>query len=347
MSPESMQALHTRIIGAGAHEGFLLGLPNEEYHRESCGISNSMLKQMDPTPRHLIGYLEERERRAKEDAAEAERTGEPVVSDSEKIEHFLVGSLVHHALLTPDEPMPRLVCPPAEYPSEDGYPKNWNWNAKYCKRWRADQRRAGRIVLSHDAYRQAQGCVQSVCSHPKAVRYLRQGIGEVSGFARWTLGWSLMRRFRLDWLPPGKALVDVKTVPKGGADPEEFAKIMVNFGYDQQAAYYLDAFNDLVGLVTNGNALVRTREISGEAPTALLTQRKETFVFIVVEKEPPYACAVYYVANEVLERGRRIYTDRLQAAAEACHTGNWPSYTIDMQCIGLPGHIRRKEAFAA
>lgn len=346
MTPERMAALHARIIGADAQQGFLLGLPNDEYHRDGAGISNSMLKQMDPTPRHLIGYLDERDRKAAEAQAEAERTGEPVVSDSETIEHFLVGSLVHHALLTPDEPLKGLVCPPAEYPSEEGYPKNWNWNAKFCKRWRADQRRAGKIVLSHDAYRTAQGCVQAVCSHPKAVRFLRQGIGEVSGFARWTLGWTLMRRFRLDWLPPGPCLVDVKTVPGGGADPEEFSRTMVKFGYDQQAAYYLDAFNDLVDLVTRGNALVRTREIDGDRPTVLLTQRKRQFVFIVVEKEPPYSVAVYYCADEVIERGRKLYIDRLTAAAEACHTNNWPTYPMDMQCIGLPGHIRRKEQFA-
>lgn len=327
-----------RFKGGWATEGFVIGLPNEEYHRGGAGISNSMLKQMDPTPSHLIGHLYQKALARAEAEAEAEKTGEPVVSDTESIEHFLVGSLVHHAILTPAEPLKGLVTPPAEYPSEDGYPKNWNWNAKYCKTWRSNQRRAGRIVLSNAAFTQAHECVQAILRQPRALAMLRHGIGEVSGFARWTLGHQIMRRIRLDWLPRGNALVDIKTVPAGGASPEEFAKIMVNFGYDQQAAFYLDTFNDLVGQ----NALVTTREMGGTIDHNLFT-RRDTFVFIVVEKEPPYPVAIYYVANEVLERGRRIYTERLAAAAEACHTGVWPGYPMEPQLLGLPRFARRQE----
>jgi hypothetical protein len=346
-----MQTLAVRIAERLTRETpheFVLGLPNEEYHKNAPGISNSLLKEIDPTPQHLLGYLWERELEAEAAAAEAERTGEPVVSDSERIEHFLVGSLVHQMTLEPDSPLPKLVTPPQEYPSVDGYPKDWNWNAKYCKQWRAEERRKGNIVLTQKAYDQARGCVRGIIRHPIAAALLRRGNAEVSAFAPWVCGHKTTRRTRMDWLPDADCIVDIKTVLRGGAERGAFQKTCMDYGYGEQAAYYLDVYDsvrDYAGQVL-GDWPYRTAQ--GAAPAAGINPdsvfRKRTkFVFIVVEKEPPYACNVFFMENDFIERGRERYISRLTQAAEACATGFWPGYGTEWIPLPLPAWARSRE----
>ena len=76
----------------------------------------------------------------------------------------------------------------------------------------------------------------------------------------------------------GSLIVDLKTTMD--ASPDAFARTAANFNYPLQAAYYVD------GLQAAGIA----------SPDAVTS-----FVFLVVEKTPPYGVAVYTLPEDAIE----------------------------------------------
>lgn len=78
----------------------------------------------------------------------------------------------------------------------------------------------------------------------------------------------------------GSAIIDVKTTIC--AAPWEFNKAVTRFGYHISAAFYQDVI----------------KEVTGESLP---------FVFIVVEKKPPFGVAFYTLSDEYLREGRLLY----------------------------------------
>lgn len=99
---------------------------------------------------------------------------------------------------------------------------------------------------------------------------------------------------------------DLKTVAYGGGGRKKFSKQIRDWGYHVQGAFYLDLFEATY------------------------------FVFIVVEKEPPYAVSVYPLGQRSLLAGRRKYHSYLDAIKQAQETGIWPGYPQSMEPIDLP-----------
>lgn len=293
--------------GGKVNPGVHYDLPSDRYHA-SPGISHSILRRIEPTPAHLKAFL---------DSKEAE---EPTADQ-------IIGTLAHHVALQPEVPLPLISLQPDTYEA-DGEAKPWNYNAKVCKQWREKQRNDGRIILKKTEFETVLGCSRAVCHHPQSYRLFREGRSEVSVAAPFRMGGrSCLRRIRLDWLPPGNALVDVKTTQDGCAGPAEFSKRLYEFGYFSQAAYYLDVWNDL--------------EFHPNRPDDW--ERKEVFLFIVVEKSPPFAVAVYQLSENAIEAGRRVNHDRLMRLMECQETGIWPSYPESITPIDLPSFVYRKQ----
>ena len=103
--------------------------------------------------------------------------------------------------------------------------------------------------------------------------------------------------------------MDFKTTTD--ASYESFKRTIWNMGYYRQAAYYLD--------IAKTNGLPHT-----------------DFVFVAVEKAPPYAVALYHMEDAAIATGRREY-ERLLALYEECLEKNeWPAYPKEPQLMGLP-----------
>lgn len=323
MSTITTEEISRRIIGAEQAGGITLGMPNALYHA-APGVSNSMLGEADPTPAHLVGHLQRKE--ADKDEAEEETP-----------EHFLIGNLVHHAMNTPDDPLPSLVLPPATYPdSETGKEKPWNWNSNFAKDWRKRRIAEGKLVIKKPRTLEiAKGCVRSILRHPIASRYFQDGVGEVSVFNKHiTDHGTITTRARMDWLPRGHtAMVDIKTTTAGGASDEAFAYTLHDFGYYRQAAHYLGSF---------GKALLIEQE-SGRPLDDWMTER-DHFVFIVVEKVEPFAVNVFYVDPQALQEGREDLCRRLDSIAKCCYSGEWPAYPPELRPINLPGRYYANKA---
>lgn len=80
-------------------------------------------------------------------------------------------------------------------------------------------------------------------------------------------------------LPSQRTVIDVKTV--ADASEYKFQNAILNFGYHIQAAHYLNVCRRLGLEVDN-------------------------FVFIAVETEPPYTCAVFDLSAEFLDYGHKL-----------------------------------------
>lgn len=177
----------------------------------------------------------------------------------------------------------------------------------------------GRIVLSPEVWDQLHSMRDAVHNHPAAHALLTSVPGEAEKSVYWidpTTG--VLCRCRPDWWRDDYVLVDVKTTDD--ASPEGFAKSMANWRYDVQAPYYMD-----------GVKLATGRDV-------------KAFVFIAVEKKPPYAVGVYVLDSASLELGRAQYQHDLRVYAECLANDNWPGYGDKIQTINMPAWHANKNA---
>lgn len=105
-----------------------------------------------------------------------------------------------------------------------------------------------------------------------------------------------------------KTIIDIKTTQS--ADPKDFPRSIVNFGYHFQAAWYLDPLPD-----------------------------DWRFLIIAVEKTPPYGVCLYEFlrGDTPLNEGTRIMRESLNKYAQCLTTDDWPCYSRDVHSAELPG----------
>lgn len=65
-----------------------------------------------------------------------------------------------------------------------------------------------------------------------------------------------------------------------------------------------------------------------DAIKAILNKEINDFIFIAVEKNPPYAVAIYQLSEEILEQGRSAYKAGLRTYKNCLEKNYWPSYEI-------------------
>jgi exodeoxyribonuclease VIII len=265
---------------APGKEGCFIGLPASEYHR-AHGMSHSMSKHMDP-PACLPVYLTE----------EREETAD-----------MLMGTLVHHMVLEPDRPLPKLAIKPAEM----------KFSTREGKMWRASMLAQNQVIITESDYERVHGMVASIANDPDCRDLIGVGHSEVSCFFR-DQQTGIMRKMRLDWLPgnPANYLIDIKTVQKGHASKRGFEKVMKDQRYWTQASWYRDGWNQL--------------NPDGVRPK---------FIFIAVEKEPPYLIGIHPVAPRTLEIGSSQNALDVASYAECSATGKWPGYADKFSEVGI------------
>lgn len=290
-------------------EGIYLDLPAARYHA-APGLSHSMMKALHPTPAHLVDYL-----------------AEPREPSPEQI----LGTLTHALVLEPDKPLPVIIVPPATYPApadcsavkqkkcQPGDPLEWHWSAGYCKAWQQNQLAAGRIILSQREYDAAYGMARSIAAHPLCKLIFRKGQGrsELSLFRRYHYGGSCLLKARIDFVPDGNSLVDVKTTMD--ASEPSFSKTILDYRYHSQAAHYLDTYNEAMGHA-----------------------EKDCYILIAVEKKPPYHVATYTLEAESISLGRLQNAADTATYMECTREKKWPAYPVCFVPIGIPQWAKTK-----
>lgn len=163
----------------------------------------------------------------------------------------------------------------------------------------------GKTVLKAEDAAQIEAMAQAVHRHPAARTILRlPGKCEQSYF--WTDETTGEKcKCRPDWHSDDRRLIaDVKTTDD--ASPRGFLRSVMKYRYHVQAAFYSQPL------------------------------KAEQFLFIAVEKKPPYCVAVYVTPPELIERGLREAQEDLRQLA-ACRAGNkWPGYGDEIQALAVP-----------
>jgi hypothetical protein len=291
----------------GGDEGVFYDMPDEVY-RKSPGVSNSMLKAIssdgeDPgSPAHFLAQFS---------------------YPQEDTDALFMGRYIHSRILTPDAPLPGIVEIPDTYPApancsavkqkkvQPGDPLPWHGAATYCKQWEADQVANGNRPMKAADIEKIDGVVNAIAAHPTCKVIFENGTSEVSLFKRYHNGnGMILRKARLDWVPPGTALVDVKTCLDARA--VKFARTLWNRRYFVQAAIYLTLWNEL-----NPH------------------DQKTNFVFVAVEKFAPYGIQIFDVSQEDIRAGNWEWRRNLALVIECMKRGEWPAYPTETQTIKM------------
>ncbi len=168
----------------------------------------------------------------------------------------------------------------------------------------------GRRVLSQDKFDLCLRMADAVNAHPLA-RQILERRSDTELTAVWDDSETGARcKMRAD-IPcrQHRMIGDLKTTVHAGR--WQFERAIFKYGYFRQAAMYLDGFE-------------------------ALGERYDHFCIIAVEKEPPFAVAVYRILDEVIEAGHESLRELLKVWACCVETGTWPDYSSDIQDIGLP-----------
>ena len=189
-----------------------------------------------------------------------------------------------------------------------------NKNTKAWKAFIAEN--ADKEVLSVSDYDQIMGMAESVRSHPIAANILSTGHAEVSIYAECPFTGELVK-VRPDWWS-GDIIADLKSTTD--ASPDKFFRDMYTFTYHVQSSMYPEVANWLPDLHIND------------------------FVFIVTEKEPPYATAVYRASEEDKRIGYQRFRRNLDRYSTIKAKGIWPTYNDGMIIdTELPMYAKRQE----
>ena len=223
---------------------------------------------------------------------------------------LLFGQVFHKMLLEPvtfDDEF--VVSPEVNRRTKDG---KQMWEA-----FVADHEK--QTIIQEEMYAKANEMCEAVKREPLAVKLLN-GAAEVPFF--WTdemTGEDC--KCRVDVLNTSYSqpiIVDVKTTADASTD--SFIRSSINYGYDFQTAMYSDGVEKNIG-------------------------KKPLFVFIAVEKEPPYAVNILQADELMLRRGYDLFREYIGIYHDCKVSGNWYGYLGRMNQINnlaLPSYLAKE-----
>jgi hypothetical protein len=209
------------------------------------------------------------------------------------------GTVVHAMVLEPHTVQDVVRVLPADAPAK---------RSAADKAWHEAFAAGGHIIMAAEDYARAAAARAALLAHP-AARLLDGALREVSMF--WKSTYGAPCKARADILAADYSFVlDVKTTRD--ASPDEFKRSMWNFRYDIQAAWYMDAVQQVVGV------------------------RPHSFVIAAVEVEPPHGVMFYRIEDSALEIARRDINHALYEYVLARESGVWRGYDTDIVSLSLP-----------
>jgi hypothetical protein len=193
------------------------------------------------------------------------------------------------------------------------------WRSNAVKAEVAAVREAGGVPLKPDDFDQVWAMAAALRQHPVAAALFNPD----TGWAERSLFWvdqptGVWRRALLDWLPGHEGserviFADYKTCRC--ASPDELRRSMADYGYAQQAAWYLDGAK------------------------ALGLAERAAFVFVCQEKTPPYLVTVAEPDATSMQRAQHLNRRAIDIYADCVAHDRWPGYSDEVELIPLPGWL--------
>ncbi len=224
--------------------------------------------------------------------------------DKKETPALLMGKLVHFAVLEPELFMDTyIVKPKFDMRTKVGKADSELWETNL---------KPGSIVVPEDLVKDLVGMTTKILNHPNAKKLLKEGVRES------TLFWDDRETGELCKARPdfvsffkGKTrLVDLKTTMD--ARQSSFERDVMKYHYFLQASHYAEG-----------------ARITGVA-------NPDVFVFLVIEKTPPYEIAIYPCDAGVLGYGDQWRSKLMREYAECRKTGIYPGYNPRAQMIKIP-----------
>jgi hypothetical protein len=273
----------------------------EEYHR-ILGLTKSGLMMLRKSPAHFWHWMTS--------PAEA----------STKAMH--IGTATHLAVFEPQKWDDEIVVVPpeapkkptkaqmeAKKPSEDAVTAIAWWKEFYAKH-------EGKIILSQEENQEVNAMAAMVRGNKEVEPYLIHPSAKVEVSIVSTekvKGLDIVCKGRCDLITmDNTVIVDLKTTEDASA--EGFSKSFMSYGYWMQAAHYI--------------AICRASGIP-----------IEKFIFIAVEKNPPYCTALYELDAASLEKAFAIRQRLLENLSDCIARNEFPAYTKGTQSLTLPPWI--------
>jgi len=211
-----------------------------------------------------------------------------------------LGHAIHTAILEPHEFERRNIRGP-----EDRRGNKW-------KDAVAEAEASGKLLLTAGDYDQVKRVRDAVHDYGFINRIICGNDALVEHSAYWRdEATGLLCKCRPDLVRPNLGvMVDVKSC--ASANAREFAASVARYGYHFQDAWYRDGWESAGGTACIG------------------------FVFIAIEKEPPFEVAVFELEAAATEEGRLIGRKALDTYARCQAADEWPGYPREVQIINLP-----------
>lgn len=273
-------------------------IPAEVYHQRVLGVVNTgALKLLhEKTPAHYKAWIDTTE-------------------EDEESKTLAFGRALHCAMLEP-EVFDRTYVKPVQHAHKR--PTKAQIHAKkpsestlaaiaYWAKWDAEH--VGLIEITAKEKSTIQGIAASIMRHPIAGKLFAEGVAEET--ALWTdPATGLLCKARIDWRVPRRGVwVDLKGMDD--ASPATFAKSVARYGYHLQHAHYASA-------------------------AQALDTELAAFLFVAVEKEPPYAVAVHCLDAEAEARGLELRSRAMDVLGECLLNDHWPAYLPRIHRLALP-----------
>mgnify|MGYP001177206171 CR=1 FL=1 len=224
-------------------------------------------------------------------------------ADRKETDALKFGQLVHTAVLEPESlSMEYAIAPKVDRRTKGGK-QEWDDFVRV---------NFDKTVVKQEDYDRALAIRESVMEHP-AAKLLLSRDRETEVTATWNHeGTDCKARLDGYIAPRGKAkpiILDLKTAMD--ASPDGFSRAVAKFNYHFQQAFYVDAVK-------------------------AIKKRHAQFIFIAVEKEPPYAVGVYTLGGDAEEVGRKMYKDVLTRWRDVVQSNHAAGYGDSIQEIELP-----------
>ena len=176
----------------------------------------------------------------------------------------------------------------------------------------------GKEIISAEDYAMLQGMDRAVKTHPFAKTLLAEGVSEQTVVADIEVDGEMIRcKSRPDRTPSTKmaCMIDLKSC--ADASYRGFLNACYRFSYFHQAADYIECYNSALEVMINEHGWSREENPPMDA-----------FVFIAIEKEPPYRCEVYTLQgdNNLLIQGREDFYMNLRTEVQCRKQGFYPHY---------------------
>lgn len=213
------------------------------------------------------------------------------------------GSLVHSAILEPEVFRKTYRIEP------DFGDLRKKENKEKREAWFNDLPRDVKLI-SPEWYESLMGILESVSKNEYVTGLLSGSAFETSGYYR-DPATNIFCKIRPDAFNQNLNIVlDIKTTQD--ASRESFEKSIASYGYDFQAAMYMEGIERITG------------------------KRPKAWCFLAIEKTPPYAIAFYQTDNLILDTATAAYRHALEKLKACLVDDVWPGYGKKAKIVTMP-----------